>query len=66
MTGLLPVLDRRPPPFYVCSKTCYSKVEARTVLNARAREGTRNLRIYYCQKCNSWHVTSRAHYDDEP
>jgi hypothetical protein len=65
MTGPLPVLDYRPVPHYVCTKHSYDKVGAQTVVNHRSRRGVRNLRIYYCAKCNAWHVTKKEHYDAE-
>lgn len=47
-------------------KKCYTKRDAETVRNARTvgrrkmRHGRpKELRIYHCEFCNHWHLTSK-------
>lgn len=49
----------RPRVSDVCGKQCYDKKGALTVKNDRERRGAANLRIYECQVCNAWHLTSQ-------
>jgi hypothetical protein len=50
----------------MCSKQCYDKKTAKTILNERKDKGrkwSREKRIYFCEKCNSWHLTSEDEYE---
>ena len=45
-----------------CGKTCYSKVEAQTLLNnsfSKKDKHKRACRIYHCLQCNTWHLTKQ-------
>lgn len=47
----------------MCSKKKFSKIEAITCLNKDTRERRRSFRrekrVYYCETCNCWHLTSQ-------
>lgn len=67
MNGLLPQpdWDNEGGRIYRCRKAPYSKVEAQTVLNSRlrSRHGRPEcLRIYHCEDCNAWHLSSKEDY----
>lgn len=50
----------------MCSKKCFSKLEATTTLNYNYRHGRqyrKEVRMYYCEYHNAWHLTSM---EDEP
>lgn len=69
MNGPLPVLPfHQKPNRFRCEKHVYSKVEAQTAYNARMRSRhnrPEHLRIYFCNSCQGWHLTSKAHYDED-
>ena len=49
-----------------CGKTCYDKKGAASAVNHIARRGPRHrnkpkaLRIYHCERCNRWHLSSKT------
>lgn len=49
-------------PRPVCEKRPYSKREAQEARNARLRSRygrPDDLRVYHCERCNHWHLTSK-------
>lgn len=45
-----------------CGKVCFSKKEAQTTLNYTKHTKEKHklpIRMYYCDKCNSYHLTSQ-------
>lgn len=51
-------------------KKCYSKRDAETARNARTtgRRRVRHgrpeyLRVYHCDECNHWHLTSKKNHE---
>lgn len=51
----------------MCQKKQYTKVEAQGALNVMlANHSASTGRVYECEECNAWHVTSIAQewYDD--
>ena len=48
-----------------CGKNCYDKKGATSAANQIFKRGPRRrnkpkaLRIYHCEKCNAWHITSK-------
>lgn len=45
-----------------CTKKCFSKKTAQSVVNYRQYKKMRHAnekRSYYCEECNCWHVTSK-------
>lgn len=45
-----------------CGKICYSKKDAQTALNYVKHTKEKHklpIRAYYCDKCNSYHLTSQ-------
>lgn len=54
--ALLPWQERRSKG--VCGKVIFDKKTAQTKKNFLERRGNeRELRIYYCEECNGWHLT---------
>lgn len=41
-------------------KVCYSKKDAATAANKRFEQDHEKLRIYPCNYCSHWHLTSRV------
>lgn len=50
---LLPAIER-----CVTGKPSYDKKTAITAKNKRWNDSRVKLRIYHCEKCNYWHLTS--------
>lgn len=55
-----------------CDKKSYTKKEANEVINSfkKGRKGEKRpkripKRIYHCDECNMWHVTSKDRKDDK-
>lgn len=46
-------------------KKCYDKKTALTAKNKRFKEDHVVLRLYFHEFCNSWHLTSKEHYDED-
>jgi len=52
-------------------KKCFSKRDAETARNKRLKPKRHqrrhntpdSLRIYHCQTCNGWHLTSKEEYE---
>ena len=40
-------------------KPCYDKKSAMSAKNKRFKEDHIKLRIYHCDECNHWHLTSK-------
>jgi hypothetical protein len=48
-------------PQYICKKVSFSKIDAQIVLNSLKNHSKRTRipqRIYQCDICNHWHLTS--------
>lgn len=46
----------------MCTKVCFTKVEAQGALNNMTkhhRKYRREKRMYYCDKCKAWHLTKQ-------
>lgn len=50
-------MERRPRGR--CGKIKFDKRTAQTKRNALEREGRERLRIYSCDECDAWHLTSK-------
>jgi len=51
----------------MCNKQNFDKKTAQTALNERKTKGkqwSREKRIYYCEYCNKWHLTSKAEWEE--
>jgi len=48
----------------MCRKECYDKKTAKTILNQRKREHKGEVRIYFHEECNAWHLTSQEEYEE--
>lgn len=51
----------------MCKKVQFSKKEAQTALNERKTKGrqwSKEKRIYYCEYCNKWHLTSKEEWEE--
>lgn len=51
----------------MCSKKCYSKKLALTILNERKSKGkkwAKECRVYFCDSCQSHHLTSMEEYEE--
>ena len=46
----------------MCRKECYDKKTAKTILNQRKREHKGEVRIYFHEGCQAWHLTSQKEY----
>lgn len=49
-------------------KPCYTKKEALSAKNHRLRSHHKApdyLRVYYCKRCNLFHLTSKQHHDED-
>lgn len=49
----------------MCSKKCYTKKLALTILNERKSKGkkwAKECRVYFCNFCQSHHLTSQEEY----
>jgi hypothetical protein len=64
---LLHTVDKGSTTYQLCSKHRYKiKKHAETVLNAmqKKRRKKQANRIYYCSKCQGWHLTSSEKLQD--
>jgi hypothetical protein len=46
----------------MCNKECFKKREAEHALNRvkkSSKQYRKECRMYYCDKCNAWHLTSK-------
>lgn len=57
---------------HLCAKACYTKRQAREVLNRRTRgrrsvrhNRPKELRMYECPDCGGWHLTHKP-FDSQP
>lgn len=51
----------------MCDKKCFTKIEAQSALNHNKHSGKqyrKEQRMYYCEDCNAWHLTSREDLRD--
>lgn len=51
-----------------CGKICYTKKEAQTALNYTKHTKEKHkmpIRMYFCDKCNSYHLTSQEKKNSE-
>lgn len=46
-----------------CYKECFDKRGAETVLNECKKEHRKECRIYFCDKCNAWHLTKHEEWE---
>lgn len=54
----------------MCRKRKYDKIGAmfalaKTKHNANYNHNRKETRIYFCEKCNAYHLTSQKIFDDE-
>lgn len=50
----------------MCKKQCYDKKTAQTILNERkqkSKKWAREIRIYFCEQCNGFHLTSKEEWE---
>lgn len=47
-----------------CSKEKFDKKSAKTVLNHCKKEHRPECRIYFCEECVAWHLTSEPEYEE--
>lgn len=50
----------------ICGKKIFTKREAEAILKKKGRSrkrGKKEKRMYYCEPCNGWHLTSQ---EEEP